>query len=162
GQSSGDGHTTSDEVATLTNRLTSRSNREALIRRRGLYREITDTEAALKRMEKDLKVETKLRGSYPEVPDTITISFRHSDPQIAQQVIADLVAVIDETDGAIKKQNADEAARLKVKATEVDSQLSALSRRRAAAIRELASRREQGDPAAVRAQLLATWSAIDA
>src|ERR1044072_8688812 len=73
-------------VTTITERLTSRSFLQPVIERHSLYPNEMGRgaiEAAIGRMRKDIKIDAKYRGDYPEM---ITIAFRNPDPVVAKEV----------------------------------------------------------------------------
>ncbi len=121
------------QVANITQQLTSRPRLEPLIRRRQLQRAGESEEAAVERFRKEVKLGTQLRSYYPNAPESISVAWRHQDPQLAQQVVADIVASLNEVSREVKKEAISEAQRLRLEMGEVEGQLRQLGRQRAAA-----------------------------
>src|SRR5262245_44639105 len=83
----------SARVATLTERINSRAFLEGVMRSHNLYPNdlaIGTIDNAAKKMRRNIKVDTSYRN---DTPETITITYRHSDPAVAKGVVADLVSV---------------------------------------------------------------------
>jgi uncharacterized protein involved in exopolysaccharide biosynthesis len=148
------------QIAAVTQQLLSRASLEALVRRYHLNRAKESAEDAVQRLRKDIKLETKLRDYYPQVPESISITYRHPDPKIAQRVLADLITRFEETNEAIKKQVLSEASQLSSQIAELEGPLRQVGEQRAAttARATAALGREVTDPRATR---LATVSAIE-
>src|SRR5215216_4523423 len=95
-------------VATITERINSRSFLEPLIERHGLYPESASRgaiEASVNRMRRDIKVSTKYRGDNPEM---LTITFRHTDPNVAKDVTTDLVSTFEKMNQAVENQTVEQ------------------------------------------------------
>src|SRR5205085_10118646 len=77
---------TAARVTTTTEKIYSRAFLEPLIQRHGLYPKEVERgamEAAIARMRKDIKVDTKYRGDNPE---SLTLAYRNPNPETAQAV----------------------------------------------------------------------------
>ena len=152
--SSDDRQASSVQISAVIQQLTSRSNLEASIRRYLLYRAIPNRDLAVERMRKDIQIETRMRKYYPDFPESYLISYRYTDPQMAKQVMSDLVSLFDKANEAMKQQAADEASQLSAKIAEVENWLSQLGHQRAGG-------REASDLDPIRSQRLAIISAIE-
>jgi uncharacterized protein involved in exopolysaccharide biosynthesis len=110
------------EMTLVTKQLESRTILEPLIKRHGLYPGLPD-DARVGRMIKSLKLETKLRNYYPELPEAVAISFRHTDPAVAQRVLSDVVALFTRTNETVSKQAEEEAREVESKVAHLENQL---------------------------------------
>lgn len=144
------------QMTLVTQQLVSRAVVEPIIARHQLYpRFPRDLQVA--RFNQDLKLETKLRSFYPEMPEAVVATFRHADPAIAQQVLQDVVALFGHTNDSVAQQAAAEAREVGAKITEVESQLRQLGARTAAA-----APGPSFDWGAVRAQRQTTAASVEA
>src|SRR5262245_33191646 len=79
----------SPSLTALTQRMTGDGNLAAIVRRYNLYRQASgkppDLDAAVGRLRRDIKTDIKMRNYYPEAPESLTISFRYTDPATAQR-----------------------------------------------------------------------------
>ena len=120
------------QVAAVTEQITSRSNLEALIHRHNLYAPVTKIEPTVQQFEKEIKFETKFRSDSAGFPESFTVSYRHSDPVIAQHVVADLVAIFDQANKTLETQAAEETRRIKTEIANIEARLGTASARRIA------------------------------
>jgi protein tyrosine kinase modulator len=166
GQSNDDQLAPSALFASLTQQLTSRENLEALIRRYNLYRkdsgQAPDSDAAVAHLRKEIKLDIKMRNYYPEAPESLAISYRYSDPTIAQSVISDLVQVFEQANVKMREQSSRELERVNAKIAEVETQLNGLApQRELAALRNESAKSLDNDSSAIRAQRFNISGSID-
>src|SRR5262249_30641898 len=99
---------------------------------------------------------------YPDAPESVTISYRYTDPAIAQRVVTDLVSTFEQTNVALRRQAATELERFHSKIAEVETQLQELAPQRdMALLRTEGGSRPGAAPGEVRAQLLVTANLMD-
>lgn len=148
-------------VASITERLTSRSYLETVIERHNLFASAVQSgrmESAVGRLRKDIKVDTKWRSDRPEV---LTIAYRNPNPAVAKAVATDLVSLFGKMNEAIDKHTSEEAASISQEITEVENQLGELGQRRAAAAaRQSVAGRMSGAINERRSQQIAAASSI--
>jgi uncharacterized protein involved in exopolysaccharide biosynthesis len=123
------------QIAALTQRAVSRENLEVLIRKYHLNKPDEDLTATVTRLRKEIKAETKLRQFYPEFPETILISYRHHQPEVAQQVVAAIVANFTETNETLRQQAAQEIKSIEQQLNELEEPLGKIVSQRASASR---------------------------
>jgi uncharacterized protein involved in exopolysaccharide biosynthesis len=155
----------SPSFTALTQRMTSDGNLTAIIRRYDLYHQtpgrIQDPNVAVERLRRSVKIDIKMRNYYPEAPESLTISYRYTDPAIAQRVVADLVSIFEQTNVTMRRQAATELERFRAKIAEVETQLQSLAPQRDLAfLRNETARRLDNDSSTVRAQRLAAADSI--
>ncbi|HKQ79258.1 MAG TPA: Wzz/FepE/Etk N-terminal domain-containing protein [Blastocatellia bacterium] len=153
-------------LAALTQKMTSRGNLAAIIDRYGLYRhlpgQVFDADAAVERLRKEIKLDVKMRNYYPDAPEALTVSYRYTDPSIAQRVVADLVSVFEQANDTMRRQAEIELHRFHDKLSEVESQLQSLAPRRDISfIQAGISARSSGVASEIRAQRLATSNLME-
>src|SRR5262249_5903842 len=76
------------------------------------------TDSAVKRLREEIKIETRL--------PVFTISYRHTDPNRAQAVVADVVSAFDQTNEAIRKRAAAEASWLDSEIAKMEGQFAVI------------------------------------
>jgi uncharacterized protein involved in exopolysaccharide biosynthesis len=159
-----DGSPSAPSLTTLTQRMTSQGNLTEIVRRYDLYNQPTgvayDPDVAVERLRRSVKIDIKLRNYYPEAPESLTVSYRYTDPVIAQRVVADLISIFEQTNSAIGLQAATELERFHAQVAEIESQLKELGPQRDRALFRSGSLNNA--PAAVRAQRLAAADSIGA
>jgi uncharacterized protein involved in exopolysaccharide biosynthesis len=153
-------------LAALTQQMTSYGNLAAIIRHHDLYHQaaglVPDLNGQVERLRRSVKYDIKLRNYYPEAPESLTISYRYTDPEIARRVAADLVSTFEKANVTMRQQATTELGRFHVKIAEIEGQLQELAPRRdLALLREEASRYRDGASSAADAQRLATADSID-
>jgi uncharacterized protein involved in exopolysaccharide biosynthesis len=155
----------SPPLTALTQRMTSQGNLTEIVRRYDLYHQTPgvayDPSVAVERLRRSVKIEIKMRNYYPDAPESLTISYRHADPAIAQRVVADLISIFDQTNATIRRQAATELERFHARVAEIETQLQGLAPQRDQALLR-GARSLDNSPSAVRAQRLATANSIDA
>src|SRR5262249_12257779 len=121
----------SPSLAALTQQMTSQGNLMALVPRYDLYVQtpgrIPDPNVAVERLRSSVKIDIKMRNYYPDAPESVTISYRYTDPAIAQRVVTDLVSTFEQTNAAMRRQAATELERFHSKIAEVETQLQELA-----------------------------------
>jgi len=146
-------------VATINERIGSRSFLEPLIEKHNLYaveRARGGVESALARLREDIRVDTKYRG---EIPEKLTISYRNHNPEIASAVAADLVSTVGKMNEAMQQSTIEEAATIEAEMGQIETRLDELSQRRAAsAVRSRAASYQRSAASTLRAQRAAAAS----
>jgi uncharacterized protein involved in exopolysaccharide biosynthesis len=153
-------------LSALTQQMTSQGNLMPIVRRYDLYRQTTglplDPVVAIDRLRRSVKIDIKMRNYYPDVPETLTISYRYTDPAIAQRVVADMVSIFEQTNVTMRRQAATELERFHEKITEIETRLQELAPQRdLALLRNEGPRQTDNGASAVRAQRLAAAGSID-
>src|SRR5215470_3845951 len=147
----------SPPLSALTQRMTSQGNLTEVVRRYGLYHQAAGVApnpgASVERLRKAIKIDIKMRNYYPDAPESLTISYRYTDPVIAQRVVADLISIFEQTNSAIGLQAAVELERFHTQVAEIQSQLKDLAPQRDLALFRSGSLNNA--PAAARAQRVA-------
>src|ERR1044071_7494640 len=123
------------QIAALTQRAVSRENLDPLIKKYRLNNTDEDLMATVTRLRKEIKAETKLRQFYPEFPETILITYRHHRPEVAQQVVAAIVANFTETNETLRQQAAQEIKNIEQQLNELEEPLGKIVGQRATASR---------------------------
>lgn len=116
-----------NRFAKLQQELTSRETFTTLIHKYNLYPKAQNQEEALEALQKSLKIETKMRGYSPAVPEAVAINIRHSDAEKAQAVVSDLVKMFEQGNEQRKTELTAEAGRLTGQIAEVETQLRKLA-----------------------------------
>lgn len=133
------------QVAAVTEQITSRSNLETLIHRYNLNAPVTKIDPTVQQFQKEIKFETKYRSDSAGFPESLTVSYRHPDPVIAQYVVADLVAIFDQANKTLEAQAAEEAHRIKAEIANIEARLGTASARRiASGVQSTAASRAAG------------------
>jgi uncharacterized protein involved in exopolysaccharide biosynthesis len=153
-------------LAALTQQMTSYGNLAAIIRHHNLYHQaaglVPDLNAQAEGLRKAVKIDIKMRNYYPDAPESLTISYRYTDPEIAQRVVADLVSTFEKANVAMRQQAAMELERFHVKIADIEVQLQDLAPRRdLALLRGETARNRDNALSAASAQRLATADSID-
>src|SRR5882672_5961037 len=164
GNGNNDPSLSSPPLSVLTQRMTSQGNLTEIVRRYDLYPQtpgvVSDPGAAVERLRRGVKIEIKMRNYYPDAPESLTISYRYTDPVIAQRVVADLISIFDQTNAAIRRQAATELERFHTQVAEIETEIHGLAPQRDLAL--LRSGSLNNAPLAVRAQRLAAADSIGA
>jgi uncharacterized protein involved in exopolysaccharide biosynthesis len=148
------------QITATTQQLNSYNRLSSLVSKYRLYPSNT-TEDAISILSKSIKTEIKYRGYYPDGPESYKISYRHSDPQLAQQVVTELVQLFDHSNELTKKQAGQDLLTVNEELTQVESQLQEF-----AASNKQEAKTENGpklvvDSVAVNTQRMATVAAIE-
>ena len=134
-----------------------------LIRRFRLYPAIKEYDFALNALRKDIKMDIKMRGYFPEGPEAVTISYRNADPDTSSMVVEQLVNNFEKANDSIKQAAADEADRLSQKISEIEGKLKQIAPEKdMALIRSQSVTRMATNAATIRAQRSNTESSIGA
>jgi uncharacterized protein involved in exopolysaccharide biosynthesis len=153
---------TAARVTTISEKIYSRAFLEPLILRHNLYSKDVERgamEAAISRMRKDIKVDTKYRGDYPE---SLTIAYRNPNPEAAQAVASDLVATFGSMNQAIAGRFDDEASQISNEVGQLEARLSQLGQQRAiSSARSRAAAQSRGSFDMNRAQRQAAESSVE-
>jgi uncharacterized protein involved in exopolysaccharide biosynthesis len=164
GNGNNDPSLSSPPLSALTQRMTSQGNLTEIVRRYDLYPQTPGAPpnpgAAVERLRKAIKIDVKMRNYYPDGPESLTISYRYTDSAIAQRVVADLISIFDQTNGAIRLQAATELERFQAQIAEIKTQLQGLTPQRDLALFRSGSLNNA--PAVVRAQRLAAADSVGA
>src|SRR6266404_2942213 len=151
------------QVAAVTEQITSRANLQALVERYNLFAPVTKMDATVAQFQKEIKFETKYRSDSAGFPESFTVSYRHTDPLIAKQVVTDLVAVFDQANKTLEKQAAEEAQRIRGEISGLEAKLGhASSQRMASAARSTAASRAAGAIERQRSERNAVASTLEA
>jgi uncharacterized protein involved in exopolysaccharide biosynthesis len=150
-------------LTALTQRMTSQGNLTEIVRRYNLYPQIPgrvpDPGVAVERLRKAIKIEIKMRNYYPDAPESLMVSYRYTDPAIAQRVVADVVSIFEQANVTLRLQAATEVERFRGKIAEIKTQLQELAPQHNMAL--LRSGSPGNASSAVRAQRSATANSID-
>ncbi len=149
-----------DRVAAVRERLSSRTLLESVAQRHLLATGPANQtlDMAINRLRKDIKVETFMRGDFPE---RLALTYKNNDPQVAKDVATDLVAVFGSMNQALEKQLADETENLNTELNEVENRLTQISQQRSFHRVAGGSSRPRIDLNAVRAERNAAASSIE-
>lgn len=151
------------QIGALTQRTISRENLEPLIKTYHLNKPDEDLAATVTRLRKEIKIETKLRQFYPEFPEAILLSYRHNRPEVAQQVVAAIVANFTETNEALRQQAAQEIKGVEQQLNELEEPLGKIASQRNAAARGQSANSNAllEDPRIARRALLSEINALN-
>lgn len=147
------GLTVATEISLITKQLESRTMLESLIRQHDLYQGLS-REAQVGQMLKALKLETRMRGYSPDLPEAVAISFRYPDAAVTQRVLNDVVLLFTGTNELIGRQTAEEARTIETKIAKMEGQLR----------QQRVQRRTSSptiDPRTVRAERLAAAATVE-
>jgi polysaccharide biosynthesis transport protein len=155
----------SPSLAALTQQMTSQGNLTEIVRRYDLYPQVPgrapDPGVAVERLRKAIKIDIKMRNYYPDAPESLTISYRYTDPAIAQRVVGDLISIFEDTNVSMRRQVAAEIERFKAKIEEIETQLQELAPQRdQALIQNETARRRDNSSSTARAQRLAAADSL--
>jgi uncharacterized protein involved in exopolysaccharide biosynthesis len=153
-------HNTS--FASVMQHLTSRGNMATIIQRHKLYPMIKDSEIAISRLSRDIRLDVKMRGYYPDGPESVALSYRYSDPNVAQRVMDDLVAHFEKANHSIRQQATTEADKLNVILGELEGRLRQVAPRQSQdLVRNMAANRAASEATARSAQRLTVESTVE-
>src|SRR5215831_3902101 len=153
-------------LAAVTQQMTSRGNLATIVHRYGLYRpasgKASDPDAAIARLRKEIKLDIKMRNYYPDAPESLAISYRYTDPVIAQRVTGDLVSMFEQANVTMRDQATKELERFSANIAEVETQLHGLAPQRDLALLPAGSAGSPDNaPSGVRAQRLTIAESIE-
>ncbi|MCI0392823.1 MAG: hypothetical protein MOB07_29175 [Acidobacteria bacterium] len=157
-----EGQSQGGAYGTVLQQLTSRGNMAGLVNRYKLYPQVKDHEGAIGALQKAVKLDVKMKGYQPDGPESITISFRYPDPNIAQKVMSDLVAIFEQANQGIRKQAVTEVNEMNTKIAEVEDRLKRIAPQSdMELIRAQQVSRAAGDATAIRTQKFTIETSID-
>jgi uncharacterized protein involved in exopolysaccharide biosynthesis len=148
-----------DRVTAVRERLSSRTLLEGVAQRHLLPAD-AGSEAldnAINRLRKDIKVDTFMRGDFPE---RMLLTYRSQDPQRARDVASELVSVFGNMNEALAKQLNEQSESLNGELNEVENRLNQISQQRGLR-RGSGISRPRIDMNAVRAERTAATSTIE-
>lgn len=151
------------QIAALTQHVTSRENLAPLVKAYQLNKGDEDLEATAGRLRKEIKIETKLRQFYPEFPETILISYRHTQPEIAKGVVDSIVANFTQTNESLRQQASQELKDIEQQLAGLEEPLGKIAGQRAAAQRPQGTGGREStleDPRLTRRTLLAEINSL--
>ncbi len=144
----------------LTQSLTSRANLELLLNSYNLYPEIKDHDIAIRKLEKAIKIETKMKG-FPETPDSISISFRHHDPARAHRVVADLIRPFEDANAKSTQLATEEESLINERIKEIDEKIRQMGPQRSVATLRDQLARERDEAERKKSRRLAVEASIE-
>ena len=142
------------QIAALSQSAVSREALEPLIKTYQLNKGDEDLEATVNRLRKEIKLEIKNRQIYPEFPETVLISYRHTNPQIAQKVAEAMVSNFTDINEIRHQQATEKIKDVEQQLAELESPLGKIASQRAAALRPAGSTLPVEDPRLARRTLL--------
>ena len=144
----------SSRIATARERVLSMTNLKPFIDRYPLKSVTESVDSAVQRLRETIKIQTIFSfDSSPPVPVALYVSYRLTDPNLAQQVVTDVVAALDGTNDVLTKRSA-------LEANWVNSQLQRLERQ----LSKFGAGRSMGfggDPEAVRITLVSIIESLN-
>jgi polysaccharide biosynthesis transport protein len=149
------------QISAMNQRALSREALEPLIKAYHLNKGDEDLEATAGRLRKEIKLDIKNRQIYPEFPETILISYRHTNPQIAQKVVEAMVGNFTETNETLRQQAAQETKDVERQLSELEDPLGRLAGQRAATLRGTSRELPQEDPRIAQRVLLSEINALN-
>src|SRR5262249_27636783 len=131
GQGNNDRLLSCPPLAALTQQMTSQGNLTAIARRHELYRQTPgrtpDPGVVAEALRKAIKIDIKMRNYYPDAPESLTISYRYTEPATAQRVVADLISIFEQANVTMRQQAATELERFHSKIAEIETHLQGLA-----------------------------------
>src|SRR2546422_537962 len=109
--------------AAVRQQATSAGILESIIDHHHLRGANESTDSAINRLREQIKIE-------PRLP-VFTLSYRHTDPRLAQSVVADVVSAFDQANDAIRKRAAAEASWLDSQIARMEAQFKEIGLSRA-------------------------------
>ena len=150
----------SSQISALQNRTLSRELLAPLITKQELANPGEDLDAAATRLRNAIKVDMKLRAFYPEFPETITITYRHTDAKKAEAVVAHILSHFTQTNENLRQQSMTQVREVDQELRELISSLSRISASRNSASQNSAVAAIE-DPRILRRQLLSEINALN-
>ena len=149
-------------VADATARLSSREFLEPIIIEHHLYG-VSDPNGAIDgavgAMRRDIKVDPKYRGDYPEA---VSVSYRNADPRTAQEVATELISVFVGMNDALEKQIGDEEVSIKQEMSDIEGRMRQLGvEKTSEEYRKAVQSRAQGEANLARAQKAAAGASVE-
>ena len=156
-----DSQVVSAQITSATQQLSSQTLLESIIWKYSAYPEAANPEDAIVRMRRAIKTETKFRGYYPDGPESFSITYRHPDQKIAQQVMTDLISIFDHSNASTVKETSDELSSVNQEISKTETELSQSLNSAQQKNKNVPLSKTVVDPAAVNSQRLTTASAIE-
>jgi uncharacterized protein involved in exopolysaccharide biosynthesis len=154
--------TKTTSFASVMQQLTSRGNLASLVQRHKLYPQLKDLDVAIGKLSKDVKIDVKMRGYYPDGPESVSLTYRYPDPGVAQKVMDDLVAHFEKANESIRQQATAEAGRMNEKLVEIQGRLAQIAPRQSQEfIRNLAMTRSASEATAKSTLRMAVESSVE-
>jgi uncharacterized protein involved in exopolysaccharide biosynthesis len=118
-----------DRVAAVRERLGSRLLLESVAQKHLLTSDEKNesVDLAINRLRKDTKVETFMRGDFPE---RLTLTYKSPNPQIAKDVATDLISVFGNMNEALATQLTEQSDALNNELNEVENHINRISQQR--------------------------------
>lgn len=153
----------SAQITGATQKLVSQTLLESIIRKYSAYSELENEsiDTVVAKMRKNIKTETKFRGYYPDGPESFSITYRHPDQKIAQQVMTELVSIFDNSNAGTLQETGDEILLVNHELAKIETELNQFVNSTHQKNSNVSVPKTVIDPTAVNAQRLATASAID-
>jgi succinoglycan biosynthesis transport protein ExoP len=149
------------QIAAMAQQAVSRQALEPLIKAYHLNRGDEDLEATAIRLRKEIKLEIKNRQIYPEFPETVLISYRHTDPQIAQKIAEAMVHNFTDTNEVMRQQATQESKDIERQLIELEEPLGRIASQRTAALRGAGREVPVEDPRVARRTLLSEVNSLN-
>ncbi|HJQ22542.1 MAG TPA: Wzz/FepE/Etk N-terminal domain-containing protein [Blastocatellia bacterium] len=122
----------SAQIAAVTEQITSRANLEGLINRYQLFAPVTNMDRATADLANAIKLDTKYRSDSNGFPESFTLTFRDPNPNIAQQVVTDLLGIFSQANTTLEHQATEEARQIRTEIADIEAQLAQNHNSRAA------------------------------
>jgi protein tyrosine kinase modulator len=150
------------QIAAVTEQITSRANLESLINRYALYAPVTNMDRAVQNLQSEIKLDAKLRADANGFPESFTLSYRHTEPAVAQKVVTDMLAIFNQANATLERQASEEARAIRAEISELESKLSQTNQQRAvSAARASAANRAASNLDRVRSERNAIASTVE-
>jgi uncharacterized protein involved in exopolysaccharide biosynthesis len=98
----------SGQITSATQQINSQSLLESIVKKCIPYPELKNTDDAVSKLRKKIKIETKFRGYYPDGPESLTITYRHPDRKKAQLVLNELFSIFSSSNLNIQQELSNE------------------------------------------------------
>jgi uncharacterized protein involved in exopolysaccharide biosynthesis len=121
----------SAQIAVVTEQLTSRANLEGLVNRYQLFAPVTNMDRATGDLQNAIKLDTKYRSD-SNFPESFTLTFRHTEPRVAQEVLTDLMSIFNQANATLERQASQEAQSIQAEIKQMESLMAQGNRNRAA------------------------------
>lgn len=150
------------QIAAVTEQLTSRANLESLVNKYNLAHDPAQMDATVATLAKGIKLDTKFRSDSQGFPESFTLTYRHNDPKLAQQIVTDLVATFNQANATLERQAVEEMREIQTEMADIDAKLSGITDKRAAnASRQSAAGRAAGAMDRIRSERAAISSSVE-
>ncbi len=113
-------------VSTKMEQLTSRANLAVMVRKYDLYPTIVRTEDAVAKLSKDLVTQVNNASVFPNLPESIKITYRHTVPQKAYQVVNEIAQSFEQENFQVRQEALGESQRLATQILEAQERLKSL------------------------------------